>query len=51
MTALRTLDEIWEQGARDALAHPPMSQAKADRIAAILAPHLARLHAPVPQAA
>lgn len=48
---LRTLDEIWEQGARDALAHPPMSQAKADRIAAILAPYYRRLAAREPQAA
>lgn len=51
MTAvLRTLDEIWERGAADALAHPPMSQAQADRVAAILAPALARL-AREPQAA
>lgn len=38
MPVLRTLDEIWEQGERDALKHPPMTQEQADRIAAILAP-------------
>lgn len=51
MPVLRTLDEIWEQGARDALRHPPMSQAKADRIAAILAPWRRRLALREPQAA
>lgn len=51
MATLRTLDEIWEAGARDALAHPPMSQAKADRIAVILAPYRHLLAAPEPVSA
>jgi hypothetical protein len=42
MAVLRTLDEIWAQGAIDALEHAPMTQAQADRVAAILAPCLAR---------
>ena len=48
---LRTLDEVWEAGARDALSHPPMSQEQADRIAAILAPHSRLLAVREPQAA
>lgn len=51
MPVLRTLDEIWAQGAIDALAHPPMSQATADRVAAILAPYRRQLAAREPQAA
>lgn len=50
MPALRTIDEIWQQGAIDAAAHPPMSQDKADEIAAILAP-CRRTLAREPQAA
>lgn len=49
MPVLRTLDEVWEQGARDALTHAPMSQEKADQVAAILAPHLRQLAARQPQ--
>lgn len=52
MTAvLRTLDEIWAQGAVDGAAMPPLTQAQADRVAAILAPCLHRLAAREPQAA
>lgn len=51
MAVLRTVDEVWEAGARDALAHPPMSQEKADRVAAILAPYRRQLAAREPQAA
>lgn len=42
MTVCRTLDEIWAQGAIDGAAHPPLTQAQADLVAAILAPHRAR---------
>lgn len=38
MPALRTLDEIWQAGAADGAGDPPLSQALADRVAAILAP-------------
>ena len=40
MTALRTLEEIREQARIDALSDPPLTQAQADRVAAILAPWL-----------
>jgi hypothetical protein len=36
--ALRTLDEVWEAGALAGAAMPPLTQAQADRVAAILAP-------------
>ena len=42
MAALRTLDEIWAQGAIDGAGDPPLTQAQADRVAAILAPCRAR---------
>ena len=45
MPALRTLDEIWEAGALAGAAMPPLTQAQADRIAAILAPCWQRLAA------
>jgi hypothetical protein len=51
MTALRTLDEIWEAGAADGAGDPPLSQAQADLVAAILAPHRRALAAREPQAA
>jgi hypothetical protein len=51
MAALRTLDEIWQQGALDGAAMPPLSQELADRVAVILAPVRLRLRAPEPQAA
>jgi hypothetical protein len=35
----RTLDEIREAGAQAGAALPPLTQAQADRIAAILAPY------------
>ena len=38
----RTLDEIWAQGAIDGAGAPPLTQAEADRVAAILAPWRAR---------
>jgi hypothetical protein len=38
MAALRTLDEIWEAGAIAGAAMPPLTQAQADQVAAILAP-------------
>jgi hypothetical protein len=43
MRALRTLDEIWAQGAIDGAGHPPLTQAQADLVAAILAPCWRRL--------
>lgn len=43
MPVLRTLDEIWEAGAIAGAAMPPMSQATADRVAAILAPYWRQL--------
>jgi hypothetical protein len=43
MAALRTLDAIWAQGAIDGAGHPPLSQAQADLMAAILAPRRRRL--------
>lgn len=50
MAVLRTLDEIWAQGAIDGAGDPPLSQAAADTVAAILAPWRARMaaleHAP-----
>ena len=51
MAVCRTLDEIWAQGAIDGAAQPPLTQAQADRIAAILAPGRARMAAPVPASA
>jgi hypothetical protein len=39
----RTPDEIAAAAARDGLQGPPVSQATADRVAAILAPHLDRM--------
>ena len=45
MRALRTLDEIWAQGAIDGAGDPPLSQATADLVAAILAPCRARMAA------
>lgn len=50
MPALRTLDQIWEAGSLAGAAMPPLTQQQADRIAAILAPHQARLQRE-PQAA
>jgi hypothetical protein len=50
-TALRTLDEVWAQGAADGAGDPPLSQAQADRVAAILAPYRRKLAAREPQAA
>ena len=41
--ALRTLDQVWEQGAADGAGDPPLTQAQADRVAAILAPYRRRL--------
>jgi hypothetical protein len=38
MTVCRTLDEIWAQGAIDGAGDPPLTQAHADQVAAILAP-------------
>lgn len=49
MTILRSVDETWDAGAADGAGDPPLSQALADRVAAILAP--CRLRAPEPQAA
>lgn len=40
MTACRTIAEIEAAAAADALAEPVRGQAWADRVAAILAPHL-----------
>lgn len=51
MPALRTLDEIWAQGAVDGAGDPPLTQAQADRIAAILAPCYRQFAAREPQAA
>jgi hypothetical protein len=51
MAVLRTLDEIWEQGAADGAGDPPLTQAQADRIALILAASGSRLAAREPQAA
>lgn len=48
--ALRTLDEIWAQGFADGAADPPLSQAEADKVAAILAPYRRKLAAREPQA-
>jgi hypothetical protein len=50
MAVLRTLADIEAQARLDALADPPLTQAQADRIAAILAPHRRQL-AREPQAA
>jgi uncharacterized membrane protein YccC len=47
---LRTLADIEAQARLDALADPPLSQAQADRVAAILAP-CRRKRAREPQAA
>jgi hypothetical protein len=51
MTVLRTLDEIWAQGAADGAGDPPLSQATADLVAAIIAPVRRQLAAREPQAA
>lgn len=51
MTVLRTLDEIWQAGTLDGAADPPLSQAVADQVAAILAPWYRTLAAREPQAA
>ena len=51
MGALRTLDEIWEAGSLAGAAMPPLTQAQADRIAAILAPWRRTQGAREPQAA
>lgn len=51
MPVLRTLDEIWAQGAIDGLGDPPLTQEQADQVAAILAPCLRQLAAREPQAA
>lgn len=48
---LRTLDEIWEAGSLTGAAMPPLTQAQADRIAAILAPYYRTLDAREPQPA
>lgn len=48
---LHGIDEIWAQGAADGATDPPLSQAAADRVAAILAPWRRRLAAREPQAA
>jgi hypothetical protein len=45
MAVLRTLDEIWAQGAIDGAGDPPLTQAQADRVAAILAPYRRQLAA------
>jgi len=50
MPVLRTVDEIWQQGALDGAAMPPLTQAQADQVAVILAPHF-REQAREPQAA
>ena len=42
---LRTLDEIWEAGSLAGAAMPPLTQAQADRVAAILAPYRRQLAA------
>lgn len=49
--ALRTLDAIREQARIDALADPPLTQAQADRVAAILAPYRRKLLAEMAQQA
>lgn len=51
MGVLRTLDEIWEAGAAAGAAMPPLTQAQADLVAAILAPVRRQLAAREPQAA
>jgi len=48
MVVCRTLEETWIQGSIDALDCPPLTQAQADRVAAILAPRRARLAAREP---
>lgn len=48
---LRTLDEIWEAGSLAGAAMPPLTQAGADQVAAILAPVRRQLAAREPQAA
>jgi hypothetical protein len=48
---LRTLDEIWQQGAADGAAMPPLTQAQADQVAVILAPCFRQAAAREPQAA
>jgi hypothetical protein len=51
MATLRTLDEIWAQAAADGAGDPPLTQAQADQVAAILAPWRRTLAAREPQAA
>lgn len=51
MAALRTLDEIWEAGSLAGAAMPPLTQAQADRIEAILAPWRRKQAAREPQPA
>jgi len=41
----RSLDEVFAAADADSLGEPPLTQAQADRIAAILAPHLPALQA------
>lgn len=48
---LRTLDEVWEAGALDGASDPPLTQAKADQIATILAPYRRLLAAREPVSA
>jgi hypothetical protein len=43
MVVCRTLDEIYAAAAADAAGDPPLTQAEADRVAAILAPYRLRL--------
>jgi hypothetical protein len=38
MVVCRTIDECWAQGAVDGAGDPPLTQAQADQVAAILAP-------------
>jgi hypothetical protein len=49
--ALRTIEQIRAQARIDGLNDPPLTQEQADRVAAILAPHLRQLAVREPQAA
>lgn len=51
MSALRTLDEVWAAGSLAGEAMPSLTQAQADRVAAILAPYFRARAAREPQAA
>lgn len=42
---LHGLDEVWAQGFADGAEDPPLSQAEADKVAAILAPYRRKLAA------